>query len=142
MSGTRGSHIKTGTTATKHHCAAVDDMTRPTRRQRRAILVSLLALATTIQFKAKKKRRWWVRPGLAQREQFGEYHGLYSHLRSNDHELFAQYCRMSTDRFDHLLGLVEERLSRCTHNRQPVPPAERLAITLCFLATGCSQALK
>ena len=47
---------------------------------------------------------------------------------------------MSPDRFDHLLSLIEGRIAKKdTKFRKSITPAERLAITLKFLATGDSQ---
>jgi len=46
---------------------------------------------------------------------------------------------MTPDRFDHLLSLVQDKISKKTHIRQPISAAERLAITLRYLATGDSQ---
>ena len=47
---------------------------------------------------------------------------------------------MSPDRFDNLLTLVKPIIEkRDTKFRKPIPAAERLALTLRFLATGDSQ---
>ena len=47
---------------------------------------------------------------------------------------------MSPERFDHLLELVKPIIEKKDTNlRKSIPAAERLAITLCFLATGDSQ---
>ena len=106
---------------------------------RQTILVIASISASILIAKRRRKRRWWVRPGRQLREKIGEYHGLYFHLRENDPELFKTHFRISPNRFDHLLSLLEHHLRRNLHGRAPVSPAERLAITLCFLATGSSQ---
>lgn len=47
---------------------------------------------------------------------------------------------MSPERFDHLLSLVEADITKQSTNcRQPIPAAERLCLTLRFLASGESQ---
>lgn len=46
---------------------------------------------------------------------------------------------MSPDRFKHLLSLVKEYLVKDSTKREVITPAERLAITLRYLATGDSQ---
>lgn len=47
---------------------------------------------------------------------------------------------MSPERFDHLLGLVSPLITKKDTNfREAISPAERLALTLRFLATGESQ---
>ena len=47
---------------------------------------------------------------------------------------------MSPERFDHLLGLVENRITKeDTYFRKAISAGERLAVTLRFLASGESQ---
>ena len=47
---------------------------------------------------------------------------------------------MSPDRFEHLLSLVEHKITtEDTRFSKSIPAAERLAITLKFLATGDAQ---
>ena len=46
---------------------------------------------------------------------------------------------MSPERFDHLLSIVEEKIKKKTHIREPTSFAERLAITSRYLASGDSQ---
>ena len=47
---------------------------------------------------------------------------------------------MSPETFDHLLGLVQEKITLKPHIRQPISAEERLvAITLRCLASGDSQ---
>ena len=53
---------------------------------------------------------------------------------------FYRYLRMSPERFDALLGLVEPLISKQRTNfREPISAAERLSVTLRSLATGESQ---
>ena len=47
--------------------------------------------------------------------------------------------RMTPQRFKHLLSLVEEDIAKDSTRRHTISPAERLAITLRYLATGDSQ---
>ena len=46
---------------------------------------------------------------------------------------------MSPERFNHLLSLVEDSIKCDTNFRKSISPAERLYITLRFLASGDSQ---
>ena len=46
---------------------------------------------------------------------------------------------MSPERFDHLLGLTQEKITRKHYIGQPISAEERLAITLRYLASGDSQ---
>lgn len=53
---------------------------------------------------------------------------------------FCRYIRMSPERFDHLLSLVSPCLAnRSNRAREVISHAERLAVTLRYLATGDSQ---
>ena len=53
---------------------------------------------------------------------------------------FYRFLSMSPERFDHLLGLVSPLITKeDTNYRKAISAAERLALTLQFLATGESQ---
>ena len=43
---------------------------------------------------------------------------------------------MSPERFEHLSSLLRDQFTRKHHIRQPIPPEERLAVTLRYLAMG------
>ena len=52
-------------------------------------------------------------------------------------EYFFRFVRMTPQRFEHLLSLVGPHLQRATTKmREPISPAERLVLTLRFLASG------
>ena len=58
-------------------------------------------------------------------------------MRLTDHESFYHYFHMTPQRFDALLGLVGPSITRkATKMRDPVPPGERLAVTLRYLTSG------
>ena len=46
---------------------------------------------------------------------------------------------MSPERFDHLAGLIRDKITRKHHVREPISPDVRLAMALHYLATGDSQ---
>ena len=72
------------------------------------------------------------------REQHGEFHRLVQELRL-DGERFQRYFRLDREQFDQLLSMIGPVITMMTTNyRRPIPPAERLAICLRFLATGDS----
>ena len=48
---------------------------------------------------------------------------------------------MLPEKFNHLLGLVPEKITRKHHIRQSIAAEERLAITLRYLTSGGSQQL-
>ena len=90
--------------------------------------------------KKSKPRRFWVRDMLKRRQQYSQYHSLVKELELFDREYFFKYLRMSPERFEHLVKLVSPYIKKkeC-RSRKPLSPAERLVITLRFLATGDSQ---
>ena len=49
------------------------------------------------------------------------------------------FVRMSPNRFDHLLELLKPIILKKNAVRAPIPPDERLAIALRFLASGESR---
>ncbi|KAK3925156.1 Lipoprotein-releasing system ATP-binding protein LolD [Frankliniella fusca] len=83
--------------------------------------------------KERTNRRYWRHPSLVLEE--GEYNTLFTYYKENCHDRFFRYCRMEVWQFDELLNLLRRRLSKRSR-RQPVPPEERLAMTLRFLAHG------
>ncbi|KAL4153924.1 hypothetical protein QTP88_001757 [Uroleucon formosanum] len=56
----------------------------------------------------------------------------------NNHNKFREYFRINYEQFNFLLTLVEEKLTLQPSNRikKPITPAEKLAVTLRYLATG------
>ena len=93
--------------------------------------------------KATRRRRFWVRPIIRRRVRQEEYHNLLQEVRLCDAESHFRYLRMSRRTFDHLLAKVGPFLRRRRYQSQcrpEIPPAERLALTIRFLATGNSQA--
>lgn len=81
------------------------------------------------------KRRWWVRPINANRKNQGHYHNLVAEMRLSDTESFFRFTRMTCEHFDELVGLLFEKL-RKKSIRPALEPAQRLMITLRYLATG------
>ncbi|KAM4033162.1 uncharacterized protein ACNLHF_017516 [Anomaloglossus baeobatrachus] len=88
------------------------------------------------QRRKRRRRRFWVHPINDVRLAHGVFTTLYLELRSHpDH--FFRYVRMSAAMFDTLVERVEPLI--CRHDtfcRLAITPAERLMITLRFLATG------
>ena len=85
----------------------------------------------------QRRRRWWVRPWIARREQFGAYHALMSEMEGEDPESFVNFVRMDIQHFQQLLVAVTPLiLKEETLMRGSIPPAESIAVTLRFLASG------
>lgn len=57
-------------------------------------------------------------------------------MREGDIEYFKKYYRMTPHQFDLILSLVDEDLRRQHLCREPICPAERLAMTLRYLSSG------
>ena len=89
--------------------------------------------------RARCKRRWSVRPLNSLRLEDGEFFSLVRPMRSMDTERHFQYFRMSAGAFDDLLRRVAPHIQHKPSHSAPVSVAERLAVTLRYLATGMSQ---
>ena len=70
---------------------------------------------------------------------YSEYYTIYLQLRNSDRELHFRYLRMSKERFDHLLSLIRDKMTKDTQLRDAITAEERLVITLRYLASGMSQ---
>ena len=102
----------------------------------------LTVLLSWRQKRRRLKRTMWVRSILSQRWQRGEYHTLLQEMRLNDTQAHFSYLRMLRERFEHLLAIVGPLLVRRENYwsaiRANITPAERLALTIRYLATGNS----
>eukprot|EP00118_Oscarella_pearsei_P015909 m.147748 g.147748 ORF g.147748 m.147748 type:complete len:152 (+) comp38474_c0_seq3:202-657(+) len=99
-------------------------------------------LALIIRRRCKRRRRMWVRKIFQKRKEQGDYHALLQEMRLSDRDAHFSYLRMSKETFDVLMDMVEPRLKRRSYrsSRRPeISAAERLALTIRFLATGNSQ---
>ena len=90
--------------------------------------------------KKKQVKRFWRRGIFRDRKLYSEYYTLYQTLRDNDREFHYRYLRMSKERFDHLLSLISDKITKKnTQMREAITAEERLVITLRYLAVGMSQ---
>ena len=89
----------------------------------------------------EKRRKYWGRPIFKKRKLFGEFHQMLNELWVKDREYFFRYMWMSPEEnFDHLLLLVQDKIyKKNTRFHESIPAAERLAVTLRFLATWDPQ---
>ncbi len=60
-------------------------------------------------------------------------------MQLGDQESFFKYFRMSPTLFEALLNLVAPLIIISNQKREPITPAERLSVTLRYLATGDSH---
>lgn len=89
--------------------------------------------------RARRPRRYWTRPWLIRRPQYGQYECLMAELAREDRPGFQNFQRVDPDLFQELLARVGPRIQRQdTYMRKALDPGLRLAITLRYLATGDS----
>ena len=84
----------------------------------------------------KYKKRFWVREIFQEREDKGEFHCLVKQLMLVDHELFFKMFRLMPTQFETLLALVAPKITKANTRVGVISPAERLSVTLRYLATG------
>ena len=60
----------------------------------------------------KKKKRLLVRDIFKKRNEHGHYHTLLQEMKLGDRESYFRYLRMSPNRFEHLLNLVEPLITK------------------------------
>lgn len=87
--------------------------------------------------RSSKRKRIWVRDWIRNREHSGVVDNLLQELRLGDETLYKNFLRMSAADFDYLLEKISPLIKRRdTLMRQAITPAERLTLTLRYLATG------
>jgi len=90
-----------------------------------------------VKRRKRKKRSFWSRSWLCERSVHGAYHALLHELRESDRESFQNFLRMDVTSFELLLSKVTPAITRQdTIMRKSIPAAERLALTLRWLASG------
>ena len=101
-------------------------------------LLLLLYLRRRWRRRLKYLKRFWVGLIFRRREQYGEYFKLVQEMKNEDHESYFAYFRMLPRHFNYLLSLVKPLITKCNTRRDTISPAERLALTLRYLASGDS----
>lgn len=113
-------------------------------RRRRRLLLAYAAVQLAQQilsvaeyYQLRKRRRTWVRRIFQRREELGQYHRLVQEMAISDRESYFEYFRMTPSAMESLLQLVAPLIERAvTYWRKPIEPAQRLCLTLRYLATG------
>ncbi|CAH2003063.1 unnamed protein product [Acanthoscelides obtectus] len=102
--------------------------------RRKTILFALLKHRR----KKQRNRQIWVHPLLESRYLEGAFFVLFQQLKE-DETKFLNYFRKSVSSFDELLQRVQTQLQRQdTNMRNCIQPEQMLAVTLRYLASGCS----
>ena len=82
-----------------------------------------------LQQRRHRQQRPWVRPVLAAREEQGEFAALVEQLRA-DPDGHHKYFRTLPAEFDFLIHVKADIEKVTTNMRRPIPPGERLALTV------------
>jgi hypothetical protein len=78
----------------------------------------------------RRYRRVSVHEILQRRSVYGEYHHLVQELHFHP-DKYVEYFRMTEDKFDYVLGLIEDDISKENTNwKKAITPRERLSICL------------
>ena len=103
------------------------------------IAAACLGIGTVILYRRQEKRRQqkiWVKPWISTRETDGAFHRLLKDLEG-DPEHYSNYLRLDFATFEELVQSEYPFLKKGdTKMRNAISPAEQLAVTLRFLATG------
>lgn len=104
-----------------------------TKKDRRKAAACYYLLAS----QTKRSHKIWVRDWIKQRENHNLMNNLLEKLGREDEECYKNFFRMSAADFQYLLSKIKPAIEKQnTLMRNSIPAAERLALTLRFLATG------
>ena len=84
----------------------------------------------------KYKKRFWVRKLFQHRRTHGEFNNLVRELKLHDHELFFKQFRMDPSQMEEVLKWVAPKIYKRETRANVIGPAERLCVTMRYLATG------
>lgn len=127
------------------HMAAIIESEIETSRSIRSTRIAAAALvlhvAVVVRRRRKRRKRRnrvvWTREWILRQESQGAFSQLVNELRLCDTSSYRNFVRMDAVTFEELLTSVAPRITyQDTVLRKAIPPGERLAITLRFLATG------
>ena len=102
-------------------------------------MLLLLIRRRQLRTQVKYRKRFWVRPFNRKRKQQGDYANLIREMQLGDHTSVFKYFRMSPEVFESLLHVVAPFIIKSDLNHDSSQPAEQLAVTLGYLATGDSH---
>jgi hypothetical protein len=108
---------------------------------RRHILQLFVIWKQIVKQEKEARHRIWVRPIFTERRRLlqGDSDNLVKEMELADHEMFYNYCRMSTELFDQLLNIVGPHIEKQNVIRDPIPARTRLLVCLRYLASGDSM---
>ena len=104
--------------------------------------VSVLARKLQEEQKRQRRRerkRFWARSWSLRRPLYGQYEKLLNELTAEDGTVYKNFLRMDPATFREILARVAPRTEKKDILwRKALEPGLKLAITLCYLATGNS----
>ena len=107
------------------------------RRRTAASALVVLSIVMRKRRRKRRNRRIWAREWILNRQRQGAFHQLRQEIRMLDTSSYQNFVRMDASTFEELLSLIAPTITyQDTVMRQAISPAERLAVTLRFLATG------
>ena len=107
------------------------------RAAKKKTLLLLIMMMEDEELLISYERKMWARQWLLQREQRGAFHTLFQELAVEDTLGFSEYMRMPYSKFVALAELIGPYIKKKdTVMRMSIPPSERLALAIRFLATG------
>ncbi|XP_011859475.1 PREDICTED: uncharacterized protein LOC105556967 [Vollenhovia emeryi] len=112
------------------------------RKGNRSILKLIMLWKFLMEREKEENKRIWVRPIFThlRRRLQGASDNLVVEMQLQDHEMFYNYCRMSTEMFEQLISIVGPLLEKQIVIRDPIPARTRLLVCLRYLASGDSMA--
>jgi hypothetical protein len=89
--------------------------------------------------KKEKRKRSWVKKWIHSRSLYGASNTLLKELAEQDPSDYMRHPRMSPEKFDELLAMIEPSIhKKDTAMRMAIPTRTKLEIKLCYLASGDS----
>ena len=111
------------------------------RQKRKAALCILVQLLLDDDEEEQKRRgpdRQWIRRRYAK----GAYENICKELAAEDKSSITKFMRMTYKSFQTLIDIVSSKIVKKSTKIITIPVAQRVALTLRFLATGeCFQSL-
>ncbi|XP_071628812.1 uncharacterized protein [Temnothorax longispinosus] len=104
---------------------------------RKRKVAAVTALLLHMKRKRYTKKKHWVAPIFQERKVHGFFHAVLPKLILEDLR-FHNYIRMSATQFENLTLLIGADIFKQHHIREPIDVAERLLMTLRYLASGDS----
>ena len=97
----------------------------------------LLAIARRRRKEGRTRARQPSFPYILNKRSFEAFHFLVLEMASDDPKQLRKCLRMSAETFDELLNLVGPLIEKQnTTHKDSIPPEERLAVTLRYVAYG------